>query len=223
MTMIPILQRLGFALAVAAAPITGTAGAPSYFDVSHGSHPHDVAAAPGRGAPVYYTAQMTGKLGILDPRSGRFDEIALGPHSAPHGVIVGPDGAAWVTDGGQNAIVRVDALTHALKVWPLPDSGNVDLNTLTFDHQGKVWFTGQNGYYGRLDPASSRSSCGRRPGAAVPMASRPRPPARCITRRWPATTSRTSTLRPAPQRSSSRRPRGRGRAACGPIRAAVCG
>jgi hypothetical protein len=26
--------------------------------------------------------------------------------AAPHGVIVGPDGAAWVTEGGQNAIAR---------------------------------------------------------------------------------------------------------------------
>jgi virginiamycin B lyase len=141
-------------LAVAAAPLAGAA--PTYFDVARGSHPHDVAAVPGPGAPVYYTAQMTGKLGILDPGSGKYTEIALGPRSAPHGVIVGPDGAAWITDGGQNAIVRVDAKTHAVKVWPLPaDTGNVNLNTLTFDHQGRVWFTGQSGYYGRLDPATA--------------------------------------------------------------------
>jgi virginiamycin B lyase len=140
----------------AAATSLHAAPVPTYFDVSRGSHPHDVAAVPGAGAPVYYTAQMTGKLGILDPRSGKYEEIALGPHSAPHGVIVGPDGAAWITDGGQNAIVRVDANTHAVKVWPLPpDDGNVNLNTLTFDHDGRVWFTGQSGYYGRLDPVSS--------------------------------------------------------------------
>jgi hypothetical protein len=35
----------------------------------------------------------------LDPRSGKSDLIALGPGAAPHGVIVGPDGAAWVTEG----------------------------------------------------------------------------------------------------------------------------
>jgi hypothetical protein len=40
--------------------------------------------------PVYYTAQTTGKLGILDPKSGKYEEIPLGPNSAPHGVIVGP-------------------------------------------------------------------------------------------------------------------------------------
>ncbi|TMG84390.1 MAG: lyase [Betaproteobacteria bacterium] len=130
--------------------------AQAYFDVSHGAHPHDVAAAPGTGAPVYYTAQTTGKLGILDPKTGKFEEIALGPRSAPHGVVVGPDGAPWITDGGQNAIVRVDPKTRAVKVWPLPaDTGSVNLNTLTFDKKGRVWFTGQSGYYGRLDPASS--------------------------------------------------------------------
>jgi len=144
--------------AIAAASMTilpFAAAAPSYFDVSRGSHPHDVAAAPGAGGPVYYTAQMTGKLGVLDPKSGKYEEIALGPGSAPHGVIVGHDGSAWVTDGGQNAIVRVDAATHALKVWPLPTgTPNVNLNTLTFDRKDRIWFTGQNGYYGRLDPAS---------------------------------------------------------------------
>ncbi|HEV3239209.1 MAG TPA: lyase [Casimicrobiaceae bacterium] len=154
MAILRLLQFALFAFAATLAPLTGAA-APAYFEVSRGAHPHDVAAAPGPGAPVYYTAQMTGKLGILDPASGKIEEIALGPHSAPHGVIVGPDGAAWITDGGQNAIVRVDASTHAVKVWPLPaDTGYANLNTPTFDRKGRVWFTGQSGFYGRLDPAS---------------------------------------------------------------------
>ena len=139
--------------AITAAPVAYAA--PAYFEVARGSHPHDVAATPGAGGLVYYTAQMTGKLGILDPKTGKYEEIALGAGSAPHGVIVGPDGAAWITDGGQNAIVRVDARSHAVKVWPLPkDTPNVNLNTLSFDRKGRVWFTGQSGYYGRVDPAS---------------------------------------------------------------------
>ena len=79
--------------------------------------PHDVAAAPAPGAPVYYTAQASGKLGILDPKTGKVVEIALGTRSAPHGVVVGPDGAAWITDGGQNAIVRVDPKTRDVRKW----------------------------------------------------------------------------------------------------------
>jgi streptogramin lyase len=44
---------------------------------------------------VWFTAQSAGKLGRLDPRTGKSDLAALGPGAAPHGVIVGPDGAAW--------------------------------------------------------------------------------------------------------------------------------
>lgn len=140
---------------LAASSLSSTARAasiaPTYFDVSPGSHPHDVAATPVADGPVYFTAQHTGKLGILDPRSGKVEEIALGPGSAPHGVIVGPDGAAWITDSGQNAIVRYDPKSRDVRSWPLPgDAAGANLNTLTFDRQGRVWFTGQSGYYGRL-------------------------------------------------------------------------
>jgi virginiamycin B lyase len=143
--------------------------APTYFDVPRGSGPHDVAAAPIPGGPVYYTAQASGKLGILDPQSGKSVEVPLGPGSAPHGVIVGPDGNAWITDGGQNAIVRVDAKTRAVKVWPLPpDTGYANLNTATFDRKGRVWFTGQSGYYGRLDPATGDAKVWKSPRGSGP-------------------------------------------------------
>ena len=66
---------------------------------------HDVAPAPDGG--VWFTAQRSGHLGWFDPTSGRTELIALGSGSSPHGVIQGPDKAAWITDGGQNAIVRV--------------------------------------------------------------------------------------------------------------------
>jgi len=142
---------------------------PVYFDVSRGSHPHDVAATPAQGGPVYYTAQRSGKLGILDPKSGKYEEIALGRNSAPHGVIIGPDGAPWITDGGQNAIVRVDPVTHAVRVWPLPaDVDYANLNTLTFDTKGQVWFTGQSGYYGRLVPATGDMKVWKAPRGSGP-------------------------------------------------------
>ena len=123
------------------------------YPVPAGSHPHDVAPAPD--GTVWYTAQATGKLGRLDPFTGNVKEIPLGDGSAPHGVIVGPDGAAWVTDGGLNAIVRVDPTSHAVKTYPLPaSSGYANLNTATFDRRGRLWFTGQSGIHGRLDPRS---------------------------------------------------------------------
>jgi len=70
-------------------------------------------------------------------------------------VIVGPDGAPWITDSGLNAIVRVDPKTREVKRFPLPASrGYANLNTAAFDGRGVLWFTGQSGVYGRLDPKS---------------------------------------------------------------------
>ena len=123
------------------------------FDVPAGSRPHDVAPAVDGG--VWYTGQSSGELGWLDPTTGEVRTIPLGPGSAPHGVIVGPDGKPWITDGGQNAIVVVDPETDEVTVYPLPDDRpNSNLNTAAFDGNGVLWFTGQNGIYGRFDPAS---------------------------------------------------------------------
>ncbi len=125
------------------------------YDLPARSGPHDVAPSPEPGGPVWYTAQRAGALGKLDPATGRVEQIELGAGSAPHGVIVGPDGAPWITDSGLNAIVRVDPRTHAVRTFRLPDDrGYVNLNTAAFDGQGRLWFTGQNGVYGQLDPQS---------------------------------------------------------------------
>jgi len=126
-----------------------------YYAVPEGAGPHDVApAADGR---VWYTAQRQGALGRLDPKSGQTEQIPLGLGSAPHGVIIGPDGAAWVTDSGLNAIVRVDAERLGVERFPLPpQAAAANLNTAAFDNDGRLWFTGQSGVYGRLDPQSRR-------------------------------------------------------------------
>ena len=121
------------------------------YAVPAGSHPHDVAPAPD--GTVWYTAQATGELGRLDPVTSKTQHIPLGAGSSPHGVIVGPDGAAWITDSGLNAIVRVDPVTLAVKVFPLPAGQKyANLNTAVFDAGGLLWFTGQAGIYGSLDP-----------------------------------------------------------------------
>jgi virginiamycin B lyase len=150
----------GVLLAIALTAMAGGAEAKmtmQVFPVPSGSGAHDVWPAADGG--VWFTAQAAGKLGHLDPATGKVEMIALGPDAAPHGVIVGADGAAWITDGGQNAILRVDPATHAVKAFPLPKGReNANLNTASFDRGGVLWFTGQNGVYGRLDPKSGAMS-----------------------------------------------------------------
>ncbi len=139
----------------------------SEYPLPEGTGPHDVAPAADGG--VWFTAQATGELGWLDPRTGSLRHIALGEGSAPHGVIVAPDGAPWVTDGGLNAIVRVDPKTRKVVRYPLPSvTGFANLNTATFDRDGMLWFTGQSGVYGRLDPQTGEIEVFRAPLGAGP-------------------------------------------------------
>jgi virginiamycin B lyase len=137
------------------------------YPVPEGSGPHDVAPAASMSYLtsnvsenllkniVWYTAQSSGELGKLNTTTGETSHIFIGEGSAPHGVIAGPDGAPWITDGGLNAIVRVDPFTENVTVYPLPQGvGYANLNTATFDKNGTLWFTGQSGIYGRLFPST---------------------------------------------------------------------
>jgi virginiamycin B lyase len=155
-TVIPLPEQAGLPVAEASV-VPAEAAAATFevqeYDVPKGSHPHDVAPAVDGG--VWYTAQAGGALGWLDPATGETEHIPLGQGSAPHGVITGPDGAAWITDSGLNAMVRVDPDTREVKRYDLPSERRAaNLNTAVFDPAGRLWFTGQSGVYGSLDPAT---------------------------------------------------------------------
>ena len=116
---------------------------------------HDIAPAPDGGA--WFTAQASGHLGHLDPATGNTELISLGFGSSPHGVIQGPDKAAWITDGGRQAIVRVGWPEREVKSFPLPDgTPYANLNTCAFDGDGDLWFTGQSGVVGKLTVKSGK-------------------------------------------------------------------
>ena len=118
---------------------------------------HDI--APASDAGVWFTAQASGHLGYFDPATGRTELISLGGNSAPHGVIQGPDKAAWITDGGQQAIVRVGWPDRQVRVFPLPEgTPYANLNTCAFDGDGDLWFTGQSGVYGKLTMKTAKTA-----------------------------------------------------------------
>jgi virginiamycin B lyase len=151
------------------------------YSVPEGSRPHDVAPATSMlhvtdnitknllKDIVWYTAQASGELGKLNATTGETSHIFLGEGSAPHGVIAGPDGAPWITDGGLNAIVRVDPFTENITIYSLPQTvGYANLNTATFDNNGTLWFTGQSGIYGKLFPSTGAMEIFDAPKGAGP-------------------------------------------------------
>jgi virginiamycin B lyase len=141
------------ALATGAWPLSGRAQAASMQSwplVTPGpTGIHDVAPAPDGG--VWFTAQRSGHLGWFEPKSGRTELVRLPGGSSPHGVIQGPDRAAWITDGGAGAIVRVGWPDRGVRSFPLPAGAPyANLNTCTFDGDGDLWFTGQSGVVGKV-------------------------------------------------------------------------
>jgi virginiamycin B lyase len=128
---------------------------------------HDLAPAPDGG--VWFTAQASGHLGYFDPKTGRTELIALGSGSSPHGVIQGPDKAAWITDSGQNAIVRVGWPDRKIQPFPMPQgTPYANLNTCAFDGAGDLWFTGQAGYVGKVAVKTGQVSVKQAPRGRGP-------------------------------------------------------
>ena len=163
-SMTKILPALLAAIVTAG---SASAAQMSFYQLPSGSYPHDV--APGPDGSVWISGQQQGFAGRFDPETGVLQKIPLGRGAAPHGVIVGPDGNVWLTEGGQNAIARVDPATKAVKLFALPKNfSDANLNTATFDRKGILWFTGQNGVYGRVDPASGKVEAWKAPKGPGP-------------------------------------------------------
>ena len=134
------------------------------FRVPSGAHPHDVAPASDGG--IWYTGQLNGTLGWLDPETGEVREAHLPAGAAPHGVVTGPDGAAWVTDQGLDAILRVTPGDFEIDAFEAP--AGTSPHTPVFDLDGILWFTVASGFVGRLDPASGKLETFPAPRGAGP-------------------------------------------------------
>ncbi|HEY2758090.1 MAG TPA: lyase [Pseudolabrys sp.] len=162
-----MVRSLAGIVALAIAAASASAAQVSYYQLPSGSYPHDV--APARDGGVWFSGQIQGFVGHFDPASGKLDKVALGPGAAPHGVTIGPDGAPWFTEGGQNAIARVDPAARTVTLFRLPkEFPRANLNTAVFDKAGVLWFTGQNGVYGRVDPASGKVDAWKAPKGVGP-------------------------------------------------------
>lgn len=96
-------------------------------------------------------------LEVVDYRSGSAD--GLGTQTIAYSDIVpGPDGALWMTDFGNNRLVRFEPGASTETSWTLfdPTLAILSPSQIQFDAQGRVWiseFTG--GRIDRFDPATN--------------------------------------------------------------------
>jgi virginiamycin B lyase len=146
--------------------------------------------------------------------------------SHPHDVAPAPDGRIWYTAQGTGELgrLRVDPPTREVRRFPLPQGRpNANLNTATFDREGVLWFTGQAGVYGRLEPKTGRMDVFDAPKGPGPYGIATTPKGAVYYASLAGITSPGSIRRAARRPSSSLPPRGRGPAGFGPIHTAGSG
>jgi virginiamycin B lyase len=141
-------------------------------------------------------------------RSGPHRADPLGRGSSPHGVIQGPDKAAWITDGGQDAIVRVG--------WPGASAQSFAARRarLCQPQHLRLRPRRRSG-----SPGRAASSAGRRCSGEVSLqrSAARGPYGICTARgrrsggaRWPARSSPHRSPQAASRQRRSRQPRGQG-------------
>ena len=113
-----------------------------------GSRPHDPLAA--RDGAIWWTGQLSSKLGRLDPKTGEVKEFPVRMQTAPHGLKEDKDGNIWFTGNHLGLIGKLDPKTGKVTEYKTTAK---DPHTLAIDPSGIVWFTAQvANTLGRLDP-----------------------------------------------------------------------
>jgi len=117
-----------------------------------GSRPHDPLAT--RDGAIWYTGQMTNRLGRVDPKTGQVREFPLkSPATGPHGLVEDKEGNIWYTGNHQSLVGKLDPRTGNVTEYKMPDPKAKDPHSLAFDQSGILWFTlQQSNMMGRLDP-----------------------------------------------------------------------
>src|ERR1700675_5043784 len=121
-----------------------------------GAHPHDPAV--GKNGELWFTEQMTNKIGRFDPASQNFKEYPVTKGNAgPHGLVSDSDGNIWFTANFGGYIGKLDPQTGKVTQYKMPVEKADDPHTPVFDSHGTLWFTVQGGnMVGRLDPKTGK-------------------------------------------------------------------
>ncbi len=104
------------------------------------SEPEGITIGPD--ANVWFTENLTGKIGRLVPATGVITEFSTpdGPGNLPWDIISGPDGALWYTDTTNSYIGRLTTEGAFTNLYPTltPDAGP---RRLAIGSDGALWFT----------------------------------------------------------------------------------
>jgi len=110
---------------------------------------------------LWFTAASGGRIGRLDPATGRVQTWPVPPPgagvpSAPFSLTVIPDGQIWFGDITGGAVGHLDPTTGHVTLYHLADP-QATIFSMAHDAKGRIWFTEIGpGKLGMIDPATNR-------------------------------------------------------------------
>lgn len=112
---------------------------------------------------IYYTDYRRGRLGMLDPTTGKVSDWALpgGPASLPYGMAIDDQGRVWVAETGSqpNKLVGFDPKAgHFFSNTVIPGDANT-VRHMFFDRKTKqLWFGMDAGMIVKIDLAGVKAA-----------------------------------------------------------------
>jgi virginiamycin B lyase len=115
---------------------------------------HEFPLPSGAGAPwgiavgadgkIWFSEESSGKVGRLDPITGRIVEYALPTaHSQPQGIVLGSDGAVWGVEAGANKVFRITTIGRATE-YRIPTPNSVPV-AIASGRYGYLWVSELSG------------------------------------------------------------------------------
>ena len=123
----------------------GEVRAATRFPTFHASRIADVATAR--------HAVASGKLDMVDPKSGRITEYAIDRFAEPYEAWADPQDRIWMSDGGRGGVlIRFDPDTKHFTNYPGIEL--TDMPKIAITREGAVWYNNRGAATGRRAPAA---------------------------------------------------------------------
>lgn len=120
------------------ASLDSRTGAFKRYDITPGTHPHDLVVEKGM---VWFTGNRNGRIVRLDPSTGKLTTFMIPDSSVrdPHTMIFDPKtGVAWFSAQDAGAVGRFDPATGAFRLWKT--GAGTRPYGIVVDSKGQPWF-----------------------------------------------------------------------------------
>ena len=131
--------------------------------VTQAEYPHPYGPEPyglviGSDGTVWFTELFSGKLGKIDPKTGKMTEYTVpNPAAGPRRLDMDSKGNLWFTQCFTGSVAKFDPRTEKFTEYDLGVPGGGFPYSIRVDESDQIWFTlNSHNSVGKLDPATGK-------------------------------------------------------------------